>query len=55
MESNLNNNKKKTGNIEIGLMVVSVAILALFIILMVAKPDATLNAIDGFFCKMISV
>lgn len=55
MESNLNNNKKKTGNIEIGLMVVSVAILALFIILMVAKPDATLNAIDGFFWKMISV
>lgn len=54
MENNINNSKKKNGNIEVGLIVVSVALLALFIVLMVVKPDATLNAIDGFFWKMIS-
>ena len=38
MENNLNN-KKKNGNIEVGLIVVSVALLGLFIVLMIAIPQ----------------
>lgn len=51
MENNLN--QKKHGNVEVGLIVVSVVLLVAFIILMVLRPDATLNAIDGFFWKLI--
>lgn len=53
MENNLNN-KKKNGNIEVGLIVVSVALLGLFIVLMIAIPNATLDAITNFFNTMIA-
>ena len=53
MEQNLN--KKKNSDIEIGLIIVSVILLAAFIVLMVVKPQSTLDGISGFFWKIISV
>lgn len=53
MENNLN--KKDRGSIEIGLILVSVILLAAFIIFMVFNPQATMDGISGFFSKMISV
>lgn len=49
-----NLNKKDRGNIEIGLIIVSVAVLAVFIIFMVLNPQTTIDGIGGFFNKMIS-
>ena len=49
-----NLNKKDRGNIEIGLIIVSVAVLAVFIIFMVLNPETTIRGIGGFFNKMIS-
>ena len=42
MENNLNS-KKKNGNVEVGLIIVSVALLAFFLVLMIAMPDKTLD------------
>lgn len=53
MEKNLNQNKRN--NTEVGLIIFSVVLLAGFIIFMSVKPEATLNAIDGFFWKMIGI
>ncbi|MBN7772378.1 BCCT family transporter [Clostridium aminobutyricum] len=53
MENNLN--KKDRGSIETGLIIVSVLLLAAFIIFMVLNPVTTVNGISGFFWKMISV
>lgn len=53
MENNLN--KKDRGNIEVGLILVSVLLLAAFIIFMILNPETTVNGISGFFGKMISV
>lgn len=51
-----NQPEKKTRNtdIEIGLIITSVAVLAVFIVLMIVNPDGTLNAITSFFNMMIS-
>ena len=53
MENNLN--KKDRGSIEVGLIIASVLILAVFIIFMVLNPETTVNGISTFFQKMISV
>ena len=53
MENNLN--KKDRSNIEFGLIIVSVLLLAAFIIFMVLNPQATVSGISSFFWKMISV
>lgn len=53
MQNNLN--KKDHGSIEIGLIVVSVLLLAAFIIFMVLNPETTVSGISGFFWTMISV
>ncbi len=53
MRGNLN--EKNRGNIEIGLIIVSVAILGSFIVFMVLNPESTVNGISSFFWKMISV
>ncbi|MFV0518539.1 MAG: BCCT family transporter [Aminipila sp.] len=50
-----NPNKKDSGNIEIGLIVISVLLLVAFIIFMVLNPETTVNGISSFFWKMISV
>lgn len=47
-----NNNRK---NVEVGLIIVSVAILVIFVIFMIVKSEATLESISGFFWKMIAV
>lgn len=52
MENNPKRNKNS--DVEVGLIVVSVAILIAFIILMIVNPDGTLNAITAFFNSMIS-
>lgn len=50
-----NSNQKDNGSsIEIGLIVVSVLLLATFIIFMVLNPQTTINGISSFFVKMIS-
>ena len=51
-----NQPEKKTRNtdIEIGLIITSVAVLAVFIVLMIVNPNGTLNAITSFFNMMIS-
>lgn len=54
MENNLNS-KKKNGNVEVGLIIVSVALLAFFVVLMIAMPDKTLDGITAFFNGMISI
>ena len=48
-----NTKQKKNSDVEVGLIVVSVAILVAFIILMIFNPDGTLNAITKFFNMMI--
>ncbi|MBE6034287.1 MAG: glycine/betaine ABC transporter [Clostridiales bacterium] len=53
MENNLN--KKDRDSIEIGLIIVSVVLLVAFIIFMVVNPETTINGINDFFWKMISV
>ena len=50
-----NLNKKDRGSVEVGLIVVSVALLVAFIIFMVLNPTATIDGIGGFFNSMISV
>lgn len=52
----MDNNSKKTKNsdVEVGLIIVSVAILIVFIIFMILNPESTLNAITSFFNVMIS-
>ncbi len=47
--------KNKNADVEVGLIIVTVAILVAFIILMVVNPDGTLNAINSFFNLIISV
>ena len=54
MENNLNG-QKKHANVEVGLIIVSVALLAFFVILMVAIPTQTLDGITTFFNGMISI
>ena len=49
-----NTKQKKNSDVEVGLIVVSVAILVAFIILMIFNPDGTLNAITKFFNMMIT-
>ncbi len=49
-----NTKQKKNADVEVGLIVVSVAILVAFIILMIFNPDGTLNAITKFFNLMIT-
>ena len=46
--------KSRSTDIEVGLIITSVVVLITFIILMVANPDGTLNAITAFFNLMIS-
>ena len=48
-----NTRQKKNSDVEIGLIIASVAILVAFIILMIVNPDGTLNAITKFFNMMI--
>ena len=55
MDNNLNLNKKDHGNVEIGLIIVSVLLLIAFIIFMVLNPETTISGISGFFWKMIAV
>ena len=50
-----NKQNKKNADVEVGLIVVSVAILAAFIIFMIFNPESTLNVISSFFNLMISV
>lgn len=50
-----NLNKKDRGSVEVGLIVVSVALLVAFIIFMILNPTATIDGIGGFFNSMISV
>lgn len=47
-------NRKGRSNIELGLIVVSVLLLAAFIVFMVINPKTTVSGISGFFWKMIS-
>ena len=49
-----NKNKKDHSDVEVGLIIASVAVLAVFIIFMVLNPTSTLNAISSFFNMMIS-
>lgn len=48
-----NTRQKKNSDVEVGLIITSVAILVAFIILMIVNPDGTLNAITKFFNMMI--
>ena len=50
-----NKQNKKNADVEVGLIVVSVAILVAFIIFMIFNPESTLNVISSFFNLMISV
>ncbi len=52
MENSLN--KKDRGNIEFGLIIFSVLLLAAFLVFMILNPETTLNSISGFFWTMIS-
>ena len=49
-------NKKKRDNsdVEVGLIIACLAVLAAFIIFMVLNPQSTLNAISNVFNTMIS-
>ena len=49
-------NKKKQdhSDVEVGLIIASVAVLAVFIVFMILNPTSTLNAISSFFNMMIS-
>ena len=50
-----NNTKKgKNSDVEVGLIVVSVAVLIAFIICMVVNAEGTLNTITNFFNTMIN-
>lgn len=51
MENNLNS--KKQGKYDIGLIVVSCAIIFGFVIFMALKPDSTLAAVNGLFDTLI--
>ena len=48
------NNQQKNNNTEVGLIVVSVALLAAFIVFMILHPTVTIDVIGSFFNKMIS-
>lgn len=50
-----NKQNKKNADVEVGLIIVSVAILVAFIIFMILNPESTLNVISSFFNLMISV
>lgn len=50
----MENNSKKNADVEVGLIIASVAVLIAFIIFMVLNPDSTLNAIHGAFTKLMS-
>lgn len=50
-----NKQNKKNADVEVGLIIVSVAILAAFIVFMILNPESTLNVISSFFNLMISV
>ncbi len=52
MENNLN--KQDRGNVEVGLIIVSVLLLATFIIFMILNPETTVSNISNFFWTMIS-
>ena len=49
-----NTKQGKNSDVEVGLIVVSVAVLIVFIIFMILNPESTLNAISSFFNLMIS-
>ena len=49
-----NKNKKDHSDVEVGLIIASVAVLAVFIVFMILNPTSTLNAISSFFNMMIS-
>lgn len=49
-----NNIKKDRDSVEVGLIIVSVLLLIAFIILMVLRPEQTIDGIGGFFWKMIA-
>ena len=49
-----NKKKKDHSDVEVGLIIASVAVLAVFIIFMVLNPTSTLNGISSFFNMMIS-
>lgn len=49
-----NTKQGKNSDVEVGLIVVSVAVLIVFIIFMIFNPESTLNAISSFFNLMIS-
>ena len=53
MENNLNVPVKKQGKYEIGLIIVSCAIIFGFVIFMAIKPDSTLDAVNGLFSTLI--
>lgn len=53
MESN--QKKKDLGNVEVGLIIVSILLLATFLVFMITNPETTLSGISGFFWGMISV
>ncbi|MDR1574026.1 MAG: BCCT family transporter, partial [Clostridiales Family XIII bacterium] len=47
--------KKDRSDVEVGLTIVSVLLLVAFMIFMILNPEATVDKINGFFWKMISV
>ena len=49
-----NKKKKDHSDVEVGLIIASVAVLAVFIIFMILNPTSTLNGISSFFNMMIS-
>ncbi len=53
MESKLRSKDRE--NVEVGLIIVSVLLLAAFIVFMVLNPETTVQGISGFFWKMIAL
>ena len=47
MENNLSRPAKKQGKYEVGLIVVSCAVIFGFVAFMAIKPESTLNAVNG--------
>lgn len=52
---NINLNKKERNNIEIGLIILCVTLLAAFIVFMILNPETTINGISNFFWQMITI
>ncbi|MEA4986617.1 MAG: BCCT family transporter, partial [Anaerovorax sp.] len=53
MEKNLN--MKSKGKYDLSLIIVSLALLVLFVIMMLSSPDTTLNGINKVFNKVVAI